>query len=50
MGEIAAQTLVDRIEGRTTSARQIAIEPELVIRESTGKAAKRGKQAATRCL
>jgi LacI family transcriptional regulator len=50
MGEIAAQTLVDRIEGRTTSARQIAIEPELVIRESTGKAVWRGKQVATRRL
>jgi LacI family transcriptional regulator len=50
MGEIAAQTLVDRIEGRTTSARQIAIEPELVIRESTGQAVWRGKEAAIRRL
>jgi DNA-binding LacI/PurR family transcriptional regulator len=38
MGEIAAQTLVDRIEGRKAYVRQIALEPELVIRESTGKA------------
>jgi DNA-binding LacI/PurR family transcriptional regulator len=43
MGEIAAQTLVDRIEGRKAYVRQIAIEPELVIRESTGKAAREEK-------
>jgi DNA-binding LacI/PurR family transcriptional regulator len=36
MGEIAARTLVDRIEGQEDYPSQIAIEPELIIRESTG--------------
>jgi len=35
MGAIAAETLVDRIEGRKDYPSEIAIEPELVIREST---------------
>jgi LacI family transcriptional regulator len=35
MGEIAAQTLIERIEGRREYPSEIAIEPELVIREST---------------
>jgi LacI family transcriptional regulator len=35
MGTIAAQTLLERIEGDGTYPSQIAIEPELVIREST---------------
>lgn len=39
MGEMAAQTLVDRIEGRKDYPRQIAIEPSLIVRESTAKAA-----------
>jgi LacI family transcriptional regulator, galactose operon repressor len=39
MGEIAAQMLLERIEGRKDYPRQIAVEPELVIRESTAKAA-----------
>jgi DNA-binding LacI/PurR family transcriptional regulator len=38
MGEIAAQTLLDRIEGQQHWPRQIAVEPELVIRESTANA------------
>jgi len=38
MGEVAAQTLLDRIEGRKESPSDIAIEPELVFRESTAKA------------
>jgi len=38
MGEIAAETLVQRIEGRRDHPRQILIEPELVARESTAKA------------
>jgi len=38
MGSIAAQTIIDRIEGAETYPAQIAIEPELVIRESTGPA------------
>jgi LacI family transcriptional regulator len=35
MGEIAARTLLDRIEGRTKCLPEIAIEPELVVRRST---------------
>jgi DNA-binding LacI/PurR family transcriptional regulator len=38
MGEIAAQTLLDRIEGRKDYPAQIAIEPVLVVRETTGPA------------
>jgi DNA-binding LacI/PurR family transcriptional regulator len=38
MGQIAAQTLVDRIEGRGECVPEIAIEPEFVVRESTGPA------------
>ena len=37
MGEVAAQTLLERIEGNIEDA-NIAIEPELVVRESTAKA------------
>ena len=39
MGTIAAQTLLDRIEERHDEPAVIAIQPELVIRESTGPAA-----------
>lgn len=39
MGEIAARTLLDRIEGLQNWPKQIDIEPELIIRESTAKAA-----------
>lgn len=35
MGEIAARTLVDRIEEQKEYPRDIAIRPELVVREST---------------
>ncbi len=35
IGEIAARTLLDRIEGRTKYIPEIAIEPELVVRRST---------------
>jgi LacI family transcriptional regulator len=38
MGEVAAQTLLDRIEGRKEYPAEIAIEPELVVRESTANA------------
>jgi DNA-binding LacI/PurR family transcriptional regulator len=38
MGEVAAQTLLDRIEGKKEYPAEIAIEPELVIRESTANA------------
>ncbi|MGB6670693.1 MAG: LacI family DNA-binding transcriptional regulator [Candidatus Acidiferrum sp.] len=39
MGEIAAQTLVSRIEEREGYVAEIAIEPELVVRDSTARAA-----------
>jgi len=39
MGEVAAQTLLERIEGKKEYPPEIAIEPELVVRESTAKAA-----------
>jgi DNA-binding LacI/PurR family transcriptional regulator len=38
MGEVAAQTLLDRIEGKKEYLPEIAIEPELVVRESTAVA------------
>ncbi len=38
MGEIAARTLVDRIEGTKEYPTEIAVKPELVIRESSGQA------------
>jgi DNA-binding LacI/PurR family transcriptional regulator len=37
MGEIAARTLLDRIEDRTDYTAEIAIEPQFVVRESSGK-------------
>lgn len=36
MGRIAAQTLLDRIEDRTSFTPEIAVEPELISRRSTG--------------
>jgi LacI family transcriptional regulator len=36
MGQIAAQTIVDQIEGRASYVPEIAIEPEFVVRASTG--------------
>jgi len=38
MGEVAAECLLDRIEGKKEYPTEIAIEPELVVRESTAKA------------
>jgi DNA-binding LacI/PurR family transcriptional regulator len=38
MGEVAAQSLLDRIEGKRDYPAEIAIEPEFVVRESTAKA------------
>jgi LacI family transcriptional regulator len=38
IGEIAAQTLLDRIEGKIAYISEIAIEPEFVVRRSTGRA------------
>jgi DNA-binding LacI/PurR family transcriptional regulator len=40
MGEIAAQTLVDQIEERADCVPQIAIEPEFVVRDSSGRVAR----------
>jgi DNA-binding LacI/PurR family transcriptional regulator len=38
MGEVAAQSLLERIEDNKEYPSEIAIEPELVVRESTAKA------------
>jgi hypothetical protein len=38
MGQIAAQTVVDLIEDRGEYVPEIAIEPEFVVRHSTGPA------------
>ncbi|HEX5425942.1 MAG TPA: LacI family DNA-binding transcriptional regulator [Candidatus Acidoferrales bacterium] len=38
MGEIAAKTLLDRLERRTKYVAEITIEPELVVRKSTAPA------------
>jgi len=38
MGEVAAQTLLQRIEGLKEYPSDIAIEPELIVRESTANA------------
>jgi LacI family transcriptional regulator len=35
MGEIAAQTLLDRLKGREVP-KEVQVEPELIVRESTG--------------
>jgi DNA-binding LacI/PurR family transcriptional regulator len=41
MGEVAAQSLLERIEGRKDYPAEIAIEPALVVRESTSLASGR---------
>jgi hypothetical protein len=47
MGEIAAKTLVQQIEGIADSTHQITVEPEFIVRASTGPApALFGKSAA----
>jgi hypothetical protein len=46
MGQIAAQTVVDRIEGRGEFVEQIAIEPEFVVRASSGPVPSRSVQNA----
>ncbi len=38
MGEVAAQSLLERIENKKEFPAEIAIQPELVVRESTGPA------------
>src|SRR6266404_4889489 len=47
MGQIAAQTVVDLIEGRGEYVPEIAIEPEFVIRQSTGSVAVRESRNVT---
>ena len=46
MGNIAAETLLARIEGHGDFEREIAVEPELVVRNSTGRAAHGGLRIA----
>jgi DNA-binding LacI/PurR family transcriptional regulator len=38
MGQIAAKTLIDRIEGKAEFQSEIVIEPDLIVRASTGPA------------
>jgi len=38
MGELAARTLLERIEGAAAATGEIAVEPEFVVRRSTGPA------------
>jgi DNA-binding LacI/PurR family transcriptional regulator len=38
MGQIAAQTVIERIEKRGSYEPEIAIEPEFVVRDSSGPA------------
>ena len=42
MGQIAAKTVIDQIEGTAEYVAEIAIEPEFVVRASTGPAAAPG--------
>lgn len=44
MGEIAARTLLDRIENRSEYVAEIPIEPELIVRRSTGPAPNAGSK------
>jgi len=46
MGQIAAQTVVDQIEGRDEYVPVIAIEPEFVVRASTGRVPSREAKVA----
>jgi DNA-binding LacI/PurR family transcriptional regulator len=41
MGQVAAQTLLERISGKSDFPPEIAIEPELIVRESTASASRR---------
>jgi DNA-binding LacI/PurR family transcriptional regulator len=47
MGQIAAQTVVDQIEGRGEYVPEIAIEPEFIVRDSTGPAPERQLRSAS---
>jgi LacI family transcriptional regulator len=46
MGQIAAQTLIERIEGRGRYQPEIAIEPEFVVRDSSGPVPERHMPAS----
>ena len=48
MGQIAAQTVVDQIEERGEYVEEIAIEPDFVVRESTGLAPDRQPRSTAR--
>src|SRR5207237_34420 len=50
MGHIAAQTVVDLIEGRGEFVPEIAIEPELVARQSTGPVSSRLEKSSAGSL
>ena len=50
MGQIAAQTVIDRIEGRGEDLAEIAIEPEFVTRQSTALAPGHSAGSATPAL
>ena len=41
MGEIAAETVIERIEGKEDYPAEIAVEGELIARESTAKVSAR---------
>jgi LacI family transcriptional regulator len=45
MGQVAAETLLERIAGRDDYPSEILIEPVLAVRESTGQAPKSGRTA-----
>jgi DNA-binding LacI/PurR family transcriptional regulator len=38
MGQLAARTLLDQIEKRASYVDEIAVEPELIVRQSTSRA------------
>jgi DNA-binding LacI/PurR family transcriptional regulator len=38
MGQLAARTLLDQLEKRASYVGEIAVEPELIVRQSTSKA------------
>jgi DNA-binding LacI/PurR family transcriptional regulator len=46
MGQIAAETLISRIENRGEFETEIAVEPELIVRKSTGRAPRPSLQIA----
>jgi DNA-binding LacI/PurR family transcriptional regulator len=52
MGQIAAKTLIDRIEGKAEFQSEIIVEPDLVVRASTGPAPclRRGQPAFAAAL